>query len=76
MIVFIMTVIGMLTEPAMSQPPSVIPVPGIVRDFKRIHPDFDVMPLGGYGHYAGNLDFVIGANSICETSTWTVPGAM
>ncbi|MCZ6835372.1 MAG: fibro-slime domain-containing protein [Planctomycetota bacterium] len=35
--------------------PDVIHVPGIVRDFRRDHPDFNVVPGAGYGHYAGNL---------------------
>ena len=39
---------------ALAQAPSVIHVPGIVRDFRSDHPDFDITPAAGYGHYAGN----------------------
>ena len=32
-----------------------IELAGIIRDFHRSHPDFEAVPAGGYGHYAGNL---------------------
>ena len=35
--------------------PLVILVAGIVRDFTSDHPDFDVTPGNGYGHYMGNI---------------------
>lgn len=41
---------------------SVIHVPGIVRDFRADHPDFNITPSSGYGHYAGNIDLDIGAD--------------
>ena len=47
---------------AMAQAPSVIHVPGIVRDFQSSHPDFNITPPAGYGHYAGNIDLDIGAD--------------
>ena len=50
----------MSTSPAYAQP-SVIRVPGIVRDFKKSHSDFDVIPSGGYGHYAGNIALSLNA---------------
>ena len=37
-------------------PPDTITVAGIVRDFLPGHPDFDVTPSNGYGHYMGNID--------------------
>lgn len=37
-------------------------MPGIVRDFQRSHPDFDITPVGGYGHYAGNVSETLGAD--------------
>jgi fibro-slime domain-containing protein len=33
---------------------------GIVRDFRQGHVDFDVVPQGGYGHYAGNVALELG----------------
>ena len=39
----------------------VIHVPGLIRDFPRAHPDFDVMPVGGYGHFAGNVNHTLSA---------------
>jgi fibro-slime domain-containing protein len=33
---------------------------GIARDFSAGHPDFDVMPSGGFGHYAGNVGATLG----------------
>ncbi len=41
--------------------PPYIEVTGIVRDFSRDHPDFDVVPTGGYGHYAMNVALDLGA---------------
>ncbi len=35
--------------------PATIYLSGVVRDFQRSHADFDVMPIGGPGHYAGNI---------------------
>jgi fibro-slime domain-containing protein len=37
-------------------------VPGVVRDFPRAHPDFDVVPSGGYGHYAGLASYTLPAD--------------
>ncbi|MCZ6837516.1 MAG: hypothetical protein O7G85_17200, partial [Planctomycetota bacterium] len=33
----------------------------MVRDFTRSHPDFNVIPSGGYGHFAGNISLNLGA---------------
>jgi len=40
--------------------PTTLDLSGVVRDFKRSHPDFDVMPIGGPGHYASNVALTIG----------------
>ncbi len=37
-----------------------IKLTGIVRDFRQGHVDFDVVPQGGYGHYAGNIGLNLG----------------
>ena len=41
-------------------PPPSIDLTGVIRDFKRDHVDFNVMPIGGPGHYAGNVVLAIG----------------
>jgi fibro-slime domain-containing protein len=47
-----------LSEAALAQtPPEVIRLTGTVRDFRRAHLDFDVVPSVGYGHYAMNVAF-------------------
>ena len=38
-----------------------IELTGVIRDFRRAHADFDVIPIGGPGHYAGNVDLAIGS---------------
>ncbi len=40
---------------ALGQAPDTVAVSGVVRDHKRSHPDFNVVPIGGPGHYAGNI---------------------
>jgi fibro-slime domain-containing protein len=35
--------------------PATISVTGILRDFPAAHPDFNVVPASGYGHYCGNV---------------------
>lgn len=37
------------------EPPDAIALNGVLYDFRRGHPDFDVMPAGGAGHYAGTV---------------------
>ncbi len=57
--------IGIFTiSPAPAQAPQTIELSGVVRDFKRVHPDFNVIPIGGPGHYAGNVDLSIGAGDV------------
>ncbi len=53
-----MLALGILPVSALGQetPPNSITVAGIVRDFLPGHPDFEVTPGNGYGHYMGNID--------------------
>ena len=53
---------AIMVTPAFAQAPSLIIMPGIVRDFQRAHPDFDVTPSGGFGHYANNVALNLGAD--------------
>ena len=46
---------------AVAGTPETIELTGIVRDFRQAHADFDVVPLGGNGHYAGNIDLTLGS---------------
>ena len=45
-----------ISAPGQETPPDSITVAGIVRDFLPGHPDFDVTPGNGYGHYMGNIN--------------------
>jgi fibro-slime domain-containing protein len=50
-----------------STPPATIVLTGTVRDFKERtrpggHPDFEVAPQGGFGHYSNNLQPTLDAN--------------
>jgi fibro-slime domain-containing protein len=50
----------MLAEPSVAaEPPDTIVLSGVVRDFRRAHVDFNVDPIDGTGHYAGNVDLVL-----------------
>jgi len=51
-----------LATAVMAQGPATIRVPGIVRDFQAAHPDFNVVPAAGYGHYAANLALTLDAS--------------
>jgi len=42
--------------------PSVIVVPGVVRDFSIRHPDFHVLSAAGYGHIAGTIAESLGGD--------------
>ncbi len=55
----LLTAVATQTAMAAGAPPTTVELTGVVRDFKRAHPDFDVMPIGGPGHYAGNVDLAI-----------------
>ena len=57
-------VLGLVPVSAFGQaPPDSVELGGIVRDFSATHPDFDVVPAGGYGHYAGNVGFALSAGN-------------
>ncbi len=43
------------TGHAAGQGPATVDLSGTIRDFRRSHSDFDVVPVGGPGHYAGNV---------------------
>ncbi len=43
--------------------PESLQLTGVVRDFQELHPDFDVVPVGGFGHFAGNLAMSLDADS-------------
>ncbi len=58
----VLTVLTVITAQTALAQPSTVELSGVVRDFKRAHPDFDVMPIGGPGHYAGNVDIAISAS--------------
>lgn len=50
-----------------SAPPNTLTVIGSVRDFRERtvqggHPDFEIVPSLGYGHYAGNVATTLGAD--------------
>ena len=38
-----------------------IDLTGAVRDFRRDHPDFDITPSNGLGHYANTVELWAGA---------------
>ncbi|MCH7849794.1 MAG: fibro-slime domain-containing protein [Planctomycetes bacterium] len=43
-------------------PPDEIRLAGTIRDFTAAHPDFDVIPAAGLGHYAGNVAVALSAD--------------
>ena len=45
-----------------AQPPT-LTIHGTVRDFSPDHPDFDVTPGNGYGHYMGNIAITLDAQN-------------
>ncbi|MCH8152473.1 MAG: hypothetical protein IH830_08885, partial [Planctomycetes bacterium] len=47
---------------AQADPPETIELTGIVRDFLPSHPDFDVVPNEGWGHYMWNIAPVLGGD--------------
>jgi hypothetical protein len=44
-----------LAPPGGNDPADTITLIGVVRDFEPDHPDFDVIPPEGYGHYMWNV---------------------
>ncbi|MHC4218028.1 MAG: fibro-slime domain-containing protein, partial [Planctomycetota bacterium] len=53
-------VVLILHSSVAAEPPETIGLSGIVRDFRRAHPDFDVVTLDETGHYAGNIALTLG----------------
>ncbi|MHC4716622.1 MAG: hypothetical protein ACYS5V_06610, partial [Planctomycetota bacterium] len=47
---------------AVAQAPDSIDLSGTVRDFGKDHVDFDVNPVDGNGHHAGNIGLTLGAD--------------
>ena len=48
------------TQTALVAAPTTLELGGVVRDFMQSHPDFDVMCIGGPGHYASNVNLTLG----------------
>ncbi|MHC4716621.1 MAG: fibro-slime domain-containing protein [Planctomycetota bacterium] len=62
--------IAVLAQPAQAppggngnDPQDTITLVGVVRDFLPTHPDFDVVPPEGFGHYMWNIATQLGDNS-------------
>ncbi|MHC4414794.1 MAG: fibro-slime domain-containing protein [Planctomycetota bacterium] len=75
--------VSLIALPAAAQePPESIELIGVIRDFREAHPDFNVEPTGGNGHYAGNIDLslsdedrpVFTAGGYKVTSQWRTSG--
>ncbi len=60
----LLTTQTLLAGPNDPPPPETIDLTGIVRDFRRSHVDFDVMPIGGPGHYAANVNLTLGEDDL------------
>jgi fibro-slime domain-containing protein len=53
--------------PPTAEPPASLELIGVVRDFKERtkpggHPDFEVTPVGGHGHFSGNISQTLDAD--------------
>ena len=48
---------------AQDDPPASIKLTGIIRDFRPSHPDFDIVPPEGWGHYMWNIAPELGADN-------------
>jgi fibro-slime domain-containing protein len=53
--------------PPTTEPPASLELIGVVRDFKERtkpggHPDFEVTPVGGHGHFSGNISQTLDAD--------------
>lgn len=63
----------LLAMPAQaSDPPDVLYLTGVVRDFHAEHPDFEVVPESGLGLYPGNVAYVLSSDGKPE---FTAQGA-
>ena len=49
-------------QTAAQTPPDTIRLEGTVWDFRLDHPDFGVAPVGGNGHFAGNVQLMLNGN--------------
>ena len=58
---FLAVLLSPATVSGQALPPT-IEITGIVRDFYPSHPDFDVIPNEGWGHFMWNIDPVLGAD--------------
>jgi fibro-slime domain-containing protein len=47
---------------APAQAPDLIELRGVIRDFRSAHVDFNVEPIDGFGHYAGNIGLTLSAD--------------
>lgn len=53
---------GLSGADALAQSPATIHLPGVVRDFQKTNVNFAVTPVGGNGHYAGNIGQAISSD--------------
>ncbi len=44
--------------------PNGITLIGVVYDFRESHPDFQIVPASGYGHFAGNVETTLGSDRV------------
>ncbi|MCA9295520.1 MAG: fibro-slime domain-containing protein [Phycisphaerales bacterium] len=84
------SVLGIAAAVAYVLPPSIMPMScakaatpstsvqltGTLRDFMGSHPDFDVMPSLGYGHYAGNVQTTLSEDALPTFSGEYIGSAM
>ncbi|MHC4709808.1 MAG: fibro-slime domain-containing protein, partial [Planctomycetota bacterium] len=57
------TVVLVLTSSSVvAEPPETIELSGVVRDFRRAHPDFDINAIDETGHYTGNVALTLPAD--------------
>jgi fibro-slime domain-containing protein len=75
-------VLVLTSSTVVAEPPETIELSGVVRDFRRAHPDFDIVSVDETGHYTGNValtlpeddrpDFVGGGFKVLDQ--WTNSG--
>lgn len=54
-LIFGASLASVIASPALAQLPATVRLPGVIRDFKKADANFAVTPVGGNGHYAGNI---------------------
>ncbi len=58
MILTALGAITLVTNPCFGQdPPATYDLSVVIRDFRKDHPDFNVIPAIGYGYYFGNVGY-------------------